>query len=816
MAFTIVWDLEEEKIEKEFERHAIHITALIQSNIEKNLQQSESIVAFYKASNLVERQEFKEFVTSYLSEHLGIQALEWIPRVSASQRAAYEQAARQEGFPNFQITERNAQGQLIRAQPRAEYFPVYFVEPYIGNEAALGFDLASNSTRLEALQLSRDQGRAIATAPITLVQKRHQEKKGFLVFWPVYQNNKLTDSVASRRQNLKGFALSVFLVGDIVESALEHLQPIDIDIYILDQSAPKANQFLYGYSSLSPQEIMYLGDEDLTTLRQDSPYTVSLDVAGQQWLILAKPNSQFLARHITWHPWGVLSGGLLITIILVVYLSDRQRAESQLQNAKDAAEAANQAKSIFLAHMSHELRTPLNAILGFSQLMQRDRSITPKQQDALEIINRSGEHLLILINDILEMSKIEAGRMTLNQQDVDLHGLLDSLYGMLNLKAHNKGLQLIFERSPDVLQYVKTDEGKLRQVLINLLGNAIKFTAQGQVTLRVRYPTPQILYFDVEDTGPGIAADEIDRLFDVFAQTAVGCYSQEGSGLGLAISRKFVQLMGGDIRVASRLNQGSIFSFEVQVQAAEAVKIQTDASKRVIGLAPDQPNYRILVVEDTLESRQLLVKLFKSVGFEVKASDNGAAAVALWQHWSPDLIWMDMRMPVMDGAEATRQIRAVETLHATSLLNATSLPHESTVIIALTAHAFEAERTVILSSGCDDLVHKPFQEQMLFDKMAQYLGVQYIYDESTPLSINPASRDEQSYQLSGDSLKEMPVEWLIQLHQAATRLDENKMLRLIEQMDEGHDAIAHALTRLVNTFRFDQIVDLTQSIEPQN
>ncbi len=407
--------------------------------------------------------------------------------------------------------------------------------------------------------------------------------------------------------------------------------------------------------------------------------------------------------------------------------------QQELIQAKEAAECANRAKSEFLSKMSHELRTPLNAILGFTQVLARDNTLKPAQQKQLGIIKRSGEHLLSLINDVLEMSKIEAGRTTLNENRFDLYRLLSSLQEMLHLKAHSKGLQLTFNYSPDTPRYVRTDESKLRQILINLIGNAIKFTSSGAVTLRVgrshksdvtshkgeSAPGSLFLHFEVEDTGPGIAADELDTLFEPFVQTKTGKMSQEGTGLGLPITRQFVQLLGGNITVSSTLGEGTIFKFDVKVTLAPAAEIQTATSTRqAIALAPNQRTYRILVVDDRGESRQLLLHLLSRLGFEVREAENGQQAVALWDSWQPHLILMDMRMPVMDGYEATKQIKS-------------HLKGQATVIIALTASAFEEDRTMILSAGCDDFVRKPFQEEVLLEKIATHLGVRYVYEESS-------------------------------------------------------------------------------------
>jgi len=532
---------------------------------------------------------------------------------------------------------------------------------------------------------------------------------------------------------------------------------------------------------------------------------------------------------------------------------ERKVAETALQKAVVAADKANRAKSEFLSSMSHELRTPLNAILGFSQVMVQDSSLHSQHQQHLEIINRASEHLLSLINDILEMSKIESGRTQLNESSFNLIKLLETLEEMFRLKAVSKKLQLNFEVADGVPHFVNGDECKLRQILINLLGNAIKFTETGSVTLQVKMKVEESLavekaefrdiqtkpadagseqsapgdfdwvdansirpvflqnseflrlQFEIEDTGPGIAAEEMNKLFEPFEQTKTGHKSQHGTGLGLPISRKFVQMMGGDITVSSTPDLGSKFAFDIQIRLADPSDVKMlKPQKKVIGLAPGQPEYRILVVDDRADNRLVLVRLLSSIGLLVREAENGQEAVAVWEDWQPQLIWMDMRMPVMDGYEATKQIKA----HPLG---------KTTVIIALTASAFEEERKCILAAGCDDFMPKPFEANILFAKMEEFLGIRYVYEE--PVDTNDTKLEEKESEISGVSsnqsvasqLGQMPREWVEKIYNAAQECCDDKIIQLIEEIPREMALASQKLTNLAQNFLFDDIIELAKS-----
>jgi signal transduction histidine kinase len=479
---------------------------------------------------------------------------------------------------------------------------------------------------------------------------------------------------------------------------------------------------------------------------------------------------------------------------------------------------ANRAASEFLANMSHELRTPLNAILGFSQIMARSPAMPSEHRQNLNIIMRSGENLLTLINNILELSRIEAGRTAKDETNFDLHQFLDDLAEMFRLKAEDKGLSLIFDSPATLPRFIYADEIKLRQILSNLLTNALKFTDQGSISVRVRNEKPEIengnleavsqskiqnpkskIHFMVEDTGPGIAPDRLNTIFEAFSQSHSGKKTGEGTGLGLPISQQLVRLMGGEISLSSEVGQGTRLNFYIQASLGEAGATEGSQSARhVVALAPHESSYRILIADDSPTNRFLLTQILGPLQFEVREATNGQEAIEVWESWEPHLIFMDMRMPILDGYEAARRIK-------------TTSNGQTTAIVALTASALEEERDIVLAAGCDDFLRKPFQESALFETLAKYLGVQYIYEDEVEGGSGAGQEALGNLDLPA-ALATLPEELLVTLEQATIRLNIELIAQVIEKIRLRHQPLAKALMALANDFDFDEILAILQKV----
>ena len=507
--------------------------------------------------------------------------------------------------------------------------------------------------------------------------------------------------------------------------------------------------------------------------------------------IITGENTVTFLRNADGTPVGILS--------VTGDITERKQAEAKLKEAKDAAEAANRSKSIFLANMSHEIRTPMNAILGFAQLMQRDPTLTPQLRDHLDIINRSGEHLLATINDILEMSKIEAGRSVFTSTTFDLHALLYDLERMFRLRTDTKNLRFLVEKVGHIPQWVKTDEGKLRQVLINLLGNAVKFTDDGGIVLRIcgkgENADTVDIQFEIEDTGPGMGDDEINHLFQAFEQTRSGIKSG-GTGLGLALSQGFVKIMGGTISVISTLGKGSIFRFNIPVQeGSEENAAKKELKRRVQCLKPGQDEIRILVVDDRETNRQLMLQLLAAVGFTANYAVNGKEAISMVSKWKPHLVLMDMAMPVMDGYEATRKIKA-------------SAHIKNIAIVAVTASAFEEDKKRILDAGADGYLSKPFKDAELFETIRRLTGAEYLYEETSTLKVPETAYDTA---LMCKTIAGLPPYIVNQMQAAVESADLDMLNDLALQLAAEQPLLAKQIQEMAARYQYEALTELFSS-----
>lgn len=459
------------------------------------------------------------------------------------------------------------------------------------------------------------------------------------------------------------------------------------------------------------------------------------------------------------------------------------------------AETANKSKSAFLANMSHEIRTPLNAIIGFSQLMNRDKFLTETQREYNISIVKAGEHLLNLINDILELSKVEAGRVVANPVNIDLYALFEDIRMLFKERAQAKKLQFIYEIDENLPRFAFVDESKLRQIFVNLIGNAIKFTDEGGVAVRIkeRKTGKEIskLIVEIQDSGPGIHQDEISKLFKHFEQTSSGVMKGSGTGLGLALSRELAIIMGGGITVSSEVGKGSVFTFQVDIKQGNPDAIEKNTSKRVIGIEENNNPVRILVVDDRDENLKVAIDLLKLVGFETNEAVNGEEAIEKFELWNPHLILMDMRMPVMDGYEATRRIKSTE--------KGKNIP-----IVALTASAFEDERKKVESLGMNGYIRKPFRESELFLTIEKILGVKYIYEDDNSVRTSVYQNVESfSKDISG-----LPPKLVVGLKEALATADLDHFAELAESIKNENAALAQLLMTLAKNYDYENLQQL--------
>ena len=494
--------------------------------------------------------------------------------------------------------------------------------------------------------------------------------------------------------------------------------------------------------------------------------------AGQEW------KGEFLNRKrnggLFWEKASITAirdeqGAVSAYLAVKEDITEQKFAQQALLRAKEEAESATRMKSAFLANMSHEIRTPMNAILGFTELLLRDDSLSVQQRHYLTTVSRSGEHLLELLNDVLETSKIEAGQMRINSAPFDIRLMLDYLDSMFRQKIEDKSL--VFSVDADRLEYghFVADQQKLRQIVINLLGNALKFTQAGRIDLRVwtepcsgGEPTECYLFFEVADTGMGIAAADQESIFQVFSQTREGAQIG-GTGLGLSISRSLARMMGGDIVVESEPGKGSCFRVHICARAVVAAKLRP-MKKRVVGLVESGARRRILIVDDEILNREFLQSFLLQIGFDVAEATDGDTALGLIASWQPDLVLMDVMMPGMDGNATTRKIRE---------------QWPELKVVGLSANVFEEAERKAYESGMNLYVRKPYKEIELLHAIGEMLSVTFRYEDEN----GGAGSEVMAANCFKPDLSLLADEQISALSQAASFGDYYHLLELLAEID---------------------------------
>ncbi len=495
-------------------------------------------------------------------------------------------------------------------------------------------------------------------------------------------------------------------------------------------------------------------------------------------------------------------------VMLHQEIVERKHAQTELQKAKEIAEFASRAKSEFLANMSHELRTPLNAVLGYAQIFIEAENLSERQRNGMKTIKNSGEHLLTLINDILDLSKIEAGRMELHESELLLPEFLTRISQMIQIRAEQKNLPFVYESELDKGLWVQADEKRLRQVLLNLLGNAVKFTEKGRVTLKVcsnhfsdkersdKSLTTNIR-FEIEDTGIGIEQDKLEEIFLPFQQAGKKRYSIEGTGLGLSISRKLVTMMGGELNVESTVGQGSLFNFVLNFSIVEEQSQERPDTRKILGYKGKRRT--VLIVDDMQENRAVLVNMLSNVGFEILEAENGQECLKKFFDYRPEVVLLDLQMPVMNGFETAKHIREFEKIH-------------DTTIIAVSAHAFEESRSQTMEAGCSDFLVKPVQLEGLLELLRIYLQLEWVYKEHNQSKQNEALWGSIEPESAID-LPRKEVEILLKL---ARRGNIKKILACladIEDLGKQYLPLIKILRLLAKNFQVDKIVDIMEAME---
>lgn len=657
-----------------FESQVNQTSKILEAKIVSYLNVLKSIQINFNTNNIINRKIFKKITTPYLLEYSGIQALEWIPYITNDMRSTFVSNAKADGLLNFQIKNKNSLSEMVQSEPKEYYYPVYFVEPLLGNEKALGFDLNSNDARRKALEESKYSEKLIATSPISLIQETGNSF-GFLVFLKL----KNTENM------FNGFILGVFKMTSIISEVTNKYDLKNLSIEIIDVTNKKKQSLLFNDS-----QKIYKGFEKVQTV----------NIASRTWEITYRPNLQFIDirpnnKALIFHTSYYLILAFLV-ILNLLFIGNKREIEEHIIRKTNDLNSANRVRSEFLANMSHEIRTPMNGIIGMTSLLAMS-DLNKDQAEYVKIIETSSDNLLQLLNDILDLSKLESGKVSIEKIESSPHQIIEQLSVLFLDKFQSKQLKCIINIHKEVPQFILFDPLRVTQILTNFLSNALKFTVKGtiKISCNILEENQHSVYvnFSVADTGIGIPEEKQKLIFNSFEQSDMSITRKYGgTGLGLTISKNLVELMNGDLKLESTPNVGSTFSFSLWCQKSNIQIIQKPKNEDYI--VPNNKNYTIMVVDDNNLNRLTMKKALSFNNITTVICESGEEAIQKFSAHKIDLIFMDINMPKMDGFKCKEALES----HKDYL---------SQRIIAFTAGIMDDQKEEILAKGFDGILIKP-------------------------------------------------------------------------------------------------------------
>ncbi len=744
IGFVNTWNQRQKAWFGELEQEALEDTLILSGELEVVKRELMGIVSLYDSSQFVTWEDFQTYVRPILKNHNFIRRFEWVPKVLHNERNEYERSTQTSGIEGFKFLSRGPQNAFVTREKADVYYPIFYIEPFQGNESILGFDLSTQKDFFKYLEESLNTGKPLATQKIQSPTDNSPTPEIAIVA-PFYEGKKIPETQEIRHKKLKGFVIGIYRIKDMIDQMVAPYLAKGMSLSIYQTATTEEKDLLFG----NPLENPALEIKNV------------VNIAGRRWLLVWQATKDFKngsnKSSAFWVAGSLFAFFIFISIIFEMMASRtrlvekqvktrteelttanihlkreiraREQAEVKLHTAKEEAELANRAKSVFLANMSHEIRTPMNAILGYAQLLEGKIPKDSEPQKQLKKILNSGDHLMQIINDILQLSKIEAGKVDLTLANLNLYQLIKDIITIIRPLCQEKNLALNLEANIPNPLWVKGDEMKIKQALINLLGNAVKFTDIGSITLKIESKGENVYGFEVQDSGRGIAKEYKQTIFNPFEQGQN--MKKSGTGLGLAIFKKQIELMQGTWGFNTELGKGSRFYFELRLPEAEK-KMEPNPIKSSVPIIDGAKEIKALVADDNELGRDILSKALKETGIFVWTAANGQQAINLAIKETPDIVFMDLRMPIKDGYEALKTIK--DKCGSTKIK-----------FIAVTAWAFEDQRQKSIDAGFDDFISKPFRLETVFNSLSKLLKVELDYSDSIQFEKIESQNIKNSY-----------------------------------------------------------------------